>query len=115
MLSFYHHVSGNFVARLSVHQMKRIVLAIGSLSVLFAACQEKQKTLTTKEIKAKADSIIATRAEYLNKQASEDLDRRSAIEVKAKADSIVEAYKAAHPEQNTTPPQPIEPTAPPAQ
>lgn len=89
--------------------MKRIVLAIGTLSVLFAACQEKQKTLTTKEIKAKADSIIATRAEYLNKQAAEDLDRRSAIEVKAKADSIVEAYKAAHPEQVAQPVQTVQP------
>lgn len=108
-MSFYHHVSGNFVARLSVHQMKRIVLAIGTLSVLFAACQEKQKTLTTKEIKAKADSIIATRTEYLNKQAAEDLDRRSAIEVKAKADSIVEAYKAAHPEQVAQPVQTVLP------
>lgn len=95
--------------------MKKVVLAIGLLSALsFSACQEKQKTLTTKEIKAKADSIFATRVEYLNKQAAEDLDRRSAIEVKAIADSIVDAYKTAHPEQNTVTPPP-EPTEPPAQ
>ena len=84
--------------------MRKVVLAIGLLSIVLTACQEKQKTLTPKEIKAKADSIIGTRVEYLNKQAAEDLDRRSAIEVKAKADSIVDAYKAAHPEQ------PVQPT-----
>lgn len=96
--------------------MKKVVWAVGLLSAIsFSACQEKQKTLTTKEIKAKADSIFATRVEYLNKQAAEDLDRRSAIEVKAKADSIVEAYKAAHPEQNTVTPPAVEPTEPPAQ
>lgn len=90
--------------------MKKVVLAIGFLSIVgFSACQEKQKTLTNKEIKAKADSIFATRVEYLNKQAAEDLDRRSAIEVKAKADSIVEAYKAAHPEQVAQPIQTMQP------
>lgn len=91
--------------------MRKVVLAIGLSSIIFSACQEKQKTLTPKEIKAKADSIIATRVEYLNKQAAEDLDRRSAIEVKAKADSIVDVYKAAHPEQSVQPTpveQPIE-------
>lgn len=110
-MSFYHSVSGNFAHCLFVHQMKKVVLAIGLLSVVFASCQEKQKTLSPKEIKAKADSVFATRVEYLNKQAAEDLDRRSAIEVKAIADSIVDAYKVAHPEQPAQPHQ-AEPSTP---
>lgn len=93
--------------------MKKVVSGIGILFVIaLSACQEKQRTLTTKEIKAKADSIIATRVDYLNKQAAEDLDRRSSIEVKAIADSIVEAYKAAHPELPAPPAPPAPPEAP---
>ncbi len=60
--------------------------------VLLASCAKEERTLTQKEIKAKADSIIATKVPSLEEQAAIDLDARMSIEVKAKTDSIVNAY-----------------------
>ncbi|OSZ78760.1 hypothetical protein CAP35_11080 [Chitinophagaceae bacterium IBVUCB1] len=63
-----------------------------TLMALLAACAKEERTLTQKEIKAKADSIIATKLPSIEEQAAIDLDARISIEVKAKTDSIVDAY-----------------------
>lgn len=74
--------------------MKGAIIITGMLLVAgMAACKKEERVMTKKEIVAKADSIIATRMDELNRQAEEDLDRRMSIEVKAKADSIVDAYR----------------------
>ncbi len=62
-----------------------------------ASCQHKETVMSAKDIKMKADSVVRTRMEELNRQAVEDLDKRRSIEVKTKADSIVDAYIKANP------------------
>lgn len=74
--------------------MKGAIIVTGILLVAgMTACKKEERMMTKKEIVAKADSIIATRMDELNRLAAEDLDRRMSIEVKAKADSIVDAYR----------------------
>ncbi|HEY9177405.1 MAG TPA: hypothetical protein VIN07_06920 [Flavipsychrobacter sp.] len=77
--------------------MKKLVFPAIAATLLFTACQnEVAPGMTENEMEAKVDSIVGTRLDELNQQATEDLDRRVAIEVKPKADSIVAARDAAH-------------------
>lgn len=77
--------------------MKKLVFPAIAATLLFTACQnEVAPGMTENEMDAKVDSIVGTRLDELNQQATEDLDRRVAIEVKPKADSIVAARDAAH-------------------
>lgn len=68
----------------------------GTLVVLFllilTSCQPRQETIAESRRDAIVDSLVALRMEEITRLATEDLDRRRAIEVKAKADSIVEAF-----------------------
>jgi hypothetical protein len=59
--------------------------------VLFSSCAKKETDLSPAQIKFKADSIITIRLDELNKQYTEDLEKRMVVEVKGKADSIVDA------------------------
>ncbi len=76
--------------------MKKLLFPAVFASLLFAACgNNAAPVMDENAIQAKADSIVGTRLEDLNAQATEDLDRRMAIEVKPMADSIIAARKAA--------------------
>lgn len=75
--------------------MKKLLFPAVVATLLFTACQnEASPQMTENEIQAKVDSTVGTKLDELNTQASEDLDRRMAIEVKPKADSIVAARDA---------------------
>lgn len=77
--------------------MKKLLFPAIAAMVMFTACQQEVAPgMTENEMQAKVDSIVGTRLDELNRQATEDLDRRVAIEVKPKADSIVAARDAAH-------------------
>lgn len=75
--------------------MKKLLFPAVIASLLFAACNNNAApVMDYNTIQAKADSVVGTKLDELNAQASEDLDRRSAIEVKPMADSIIAARKA---------------------
>lgn len=76
--------------------MKKLLLFPAVIATLaFASCGEKAApVMDDATIQVKVDSTVGTKLEELNQQATEDLDRRLAIEVKPKADSIVAARKA---------------------
>jgi hypothetical protein len=77
--------------------MKKLLFPAIAAILMFTACQNNTAPqMTENEMQAKADSTVGTKLDELNMQASEDLDRRIAIEVKPKADSIVAARDAAH-------------------
>lgn len=72
------------------------------------SCQADQNSISESERDAKIDSLVGVRMQEITRQATEDLDRRKAIEIKAKADSIVAAQveSTAHhpaPADNTIP------------
>lgn len=76
--------------------MKKLLLpAVFSTFVLASCGNNAAPAMDDNAIQAKVDSIVGEKLDQLNQQATEDLDRRMAIEVKPKADSIVEAMKAA--------------------
>ncbi|MCB9047062.1 MAG: hypothetical protein H6550_13090 [Chitinophagales bacterium] len=76
--------------------MKKLLFPAVFATVLFAACNNNAPApMDDNAIQAKADSIVGTKLDELNKMATEDLDRRAAIEVKPMADSIVAARKEA--------------------
>ncbi len=58
------------------------------------ACSHKETVMTSTELQAKADSIVASKTPEIHREGAEDLDRRISIEVKAKADSIVDAWQS---------------------
>jgi predicted small lipoprotein YifL len=70
-----------------------LVVAILSLS----ACGKKEKELTPKQVRAKADSIVQSKMDKLKRQAQEDLDRRLPIELKPKVDSILKVSRDPQP------------------
>lgn len=76
--------------------MKKIILIGTGVIALMASCGGKEEAISESEKRAKVDSLVGVRQEEVVKEATEDLDRRMAIEVKQKADSIVEAYKQAN-------------------
>lgn len=65
-----------------------MTLLLSCSIVLLNSCGKKEKELTPKQIRAKADSIIAIKIKPMEQQAREDLDKRMSIEVKPKVDSI---------------------------
>lgn len=72
--------------------MKKLLFPAIAATLMFTACQnEVAPGMTENEMETKVDSIVGTKLDELNQQATEDLDRRMAIEVKPKADSIVAA------------------------
>ena len=80
----------------SKNNMKKLFFPAAIAMLVFSSCgQQAAPAMDDATIQAKADSIVGTKLEELNQQATEDLDRRMAIEVKPKADSIVAAMKAA--------------------
>lgn len=75
--------------------MKKLLIPAVFASLLFASCGDNAAPpMDESAVQAKADSTVGARLDELNMQATEDLDRRVAIEVKPKADSIIEARKA---------------------
>ncbi|OJW81158.1 MAG: hypothetical protein BGO69_04470 [Bacteroidetes bacterium 46-16] len=82
--------------------MKYPVWIIVLLCLFFMACSRKEKetVLTSKDIQARTDSIVAEKTAEINRQVAEDLDRRMSIEVKAKADSIVQVWQNKHTSDN---------------
>lgn len=76
--------------------MKKLLFPAAIATLMFTACgQQAAPVMDESTINAKVDSTVGTKLDELNQQATEDLDRRIAIEVKPKADSIVAAMKAA--------------------
>lgn len=76
--------------------MKKLLFPAAIAILMFTACNETAApAMDEATMQAKVDSTVGTRLEELNQQATEDLDRRMAIEVKPKADSIVAARLAA--------------------
>lgn len=76
------------------------ILTILILAITIASCAPKEQQMSDSERQARVDSLVGTKLEEINRQATEDRDRRMAIEVKAKADSIVQASMGA---DNTIP------------
>lgn len=75
--------------------MKKLLFPAIAAILMFTACQNSSAPqMSESEMQVKVDSIVGTKLDELNQQASEDLDRRMAIEVKPKADSIVAAMTA---------------------
>lgn len=75
--------------------MKKLLFPAVAAMFMFTACQQEAAPgMTENEMQAKVDSIVGTRLDQLNQEATEDLDRRVAIEVKPKADSIIAARDA---------------------
>ena len=71
--------------------MNKRLSVLLSVCLLCACTAKKSVELTDVQIKAKADSIVSTKMDDLNKQAKEDLDNRMAIELRAQTDSIIDA------------------------
>jgi len=82
----------NSIHEVTLHRhMKKIILAIGVISLGMASCNKEPQPLTKTEIKQKVDSIATARIKELDIQAQKDLEYRITIEVKVKADSILNA------------------------
>jgi hypothetical protein len=71
------------------------ILGIGLLAL--SACGKKEKELTPRQVRAKADSIVQTKMDKLKRQAKEDLDKRLPIELKPKVDSILKVSREPQP------------------
>ena len=65
------------------------LISVAFVLWVFSSCQPRRQTINESQRDAMVDSIVGTRMEEIVRQASEDMDRRRAIEVKAKADSII--------------------------
>jgi ribosomal protein L17 len=74
--------------------MKRSFWVFGVWAIVFfAACSRGGAYISDKNIKAAADSMVASQVKELEKESAIDLEMRKAIEVKAIADSLVYVAK----------------------
>jgi predicted metalloprotease len=68
---------------------KKHIIILGVTLIALSACGKKERELTPRQVKAKADSIVRSRMDKLKREAKEDLDKRMPIELKPKIDSIL--------------------------
>lgn len=61
------------------------------LAMALSACS-REKQYSDADVRANIDSQVKERTAEIQQRATEDLDRRKAVEVKPKADSIILAH-----------------------
>ena len=76
---------------------KKHIIILGTALLALSACGKKERELTPRQVKAKADSIVRSRMDKLKREAKEDLDKRMPIELKPKIDSILKVSHAPQP------------------